>query len=290
MSDDGTSGQKLPVGVTSTASSISPCRPSHSVKILHQRASAAAHRRLLGRAVTSTIWTLTTLALLIITMLSPISHARHLVATNGAQQAVRLLAFGDSLTVGWTSFQSGPGESYTSSLGHELKREHNLHVEITAAGQAGLGAAQAIAPLRHELGGSGRNPTHVLLLLGANDLLSHFQSGRPLSTEAIDRLISHLRELHAAVRSSGATSIALGLLHHPMIIQRAGALNSLREVNKRIETEVGADAFIDAGGLLPSDKPALWSTEDGGVHPSLSGYRTLGKHLAAPLARILVGQ
>ena len=83
-------------------------------------------------------------------------------------------------------------------------------------------------------------------------------------------------------------SVALGLLESPKFIQMAGGVEGIRKFNARVEAEVGADAYIDTGPLLPSGKGALWSSVDGGIHPDLSGYRVLGRHLAAPLANILL--
>ena len=175
------------------------------------------------------------------------------------------------------------------ALQHELKTEHGIHAQITASGQAGRPASGALHPLRQALGlgGSNNSPTYVLILLGANDVLSYFSRAGGPPAGAVDKLISDLKGLHGEVKSTGATSIALGLLEHPAMVKQAGGRDALRAVNKRIEAEAGADAFIDTMALLPSSKPSFWSAEDGGIHPVLPGYRALGKHLAGPLAEIL---
>ena len=128
-----------------------------------------------------------------------------------------------------------------------------------------------------------------LLLLGANDLLNHFAAGEPPPKHAVDGVIDHLKTLHAAVKASGAYSVALGMLDHPAFAKVPGGPAALRDINARIERETGADLFIDTAALISSrNQPALWSTDE--VHLQSEGYATLGRLLARPLATLLGGQ
>ena len=190
----------------------------------------------------------------------------------------RVLVLGDSLTAGWTSFSSGPLAPFAPHLQRALAT-HHVKSEVTPAGAPGRAAAQGMHPLKQQLAaGSFGSGDACIVLLGANDLLSSF----PPSTHHVDGVISHLKALHAAVRATGAKSIAMGLLDHPAFSEHGDALKA---INARIEHEVGADAYVDGFSLVSSRQSALWSADR--IHMTPEGYTALGQAMAAPLADIL---
>ena len=190
---------------------------------------------------------------------------------------LRLLAFGDSLTAGWTSFSSGPKSPYAPHLERALTA-HSVAAHVTAVGEAGLSASRALPLLRRELAHSGDFDA-CIILLGANDVLS------APTDHAIDGMLEALRALHVECRSRGLRSIAVGFPDHPAFaasgLRGSGALTA---INDRIREEAGADGFIDPHGLLPH--AAHWSADR--VHMTAEGYRTFGGELAAPVARLLL--
>ena len=212
--------------------------------------------------------------------------AAALAAAAGSSSArpLRILAFGDSLTAGWTSFSSGDTPGFAPHLQRALATHHQLAAEVTAAGAPGRAAAQSLPPLKQELASSSFDA--VLLLLGANDLLPFFGGSSPPPSRAVDVLVQHLQSLHAAVRASGATSIALSLLDHPMIAHQPGGQATLQAINRRIASEVEADAHVDGEALLKASQHVLWSSDQ--IHLQSEGYAELGRRLATPLAEILL--
>lgn len=193
--------------------------------------------------------------------------------------ATRILAFGDSLTAGWTSFSSGPVSPFAPHLQKALADDHSIQADVTAVGQPGLAASQALHPLKRALHAH-PNIDVCLLLLGANDLL-----GGGLDTKATDATISHLHSLHQTCHSSGAQTVAVGMLDHPMIASTSGGHTSLAAFNARIRAGAGADSFIDAQPLIAASSTSLWSEDR--VHLVASGYAEFGRALATPLATIL---
>ena len=197
-----------------------------------------------------------------------------------AATPVRVLAFGDSLTAGWTSFSSGPTSPFAPSLQRTLASDHDLTADVKAFGQAGLSAAQALQPLELALCDRGAYDV-CLVLLGANDVLTQ----GPPSRRTLDGLVDHLKLLHETCRGSGLKSVALGMLDHPALHAYEDGDAALARINDRIRQEVGADAFIDPLPLLSASQAAMWSADQ--VHLTGDGYAALGRALAAPLAAVI---
>ena len=190
--------------------------------------------------------------------------------TAAVASPTRILAFGDSLTAGWTSFSSGPTSPFAPALERALTHEHKLSaVSVTAVGQPGLAAAEAKHGLKRAVGGH----DVCLILLGANDLLSS------QSQQTMEHTLHALKGLHETCRAAGARSVALGMLDHPAL---GGARASF---NERIALSAGADAFIDPMPMVSASEPQWWSSD--GVHLTAAGYEKLGHALAAPLAAVL---
>ena len=189
---------------------------------------------------------------------------------------LRILAFGDSLTAGWTSFGSGPTSPYAPHLEKALKKHHGIKATVEAIGQAGLPASQALRPLK---GALANRFDAVLILMGANDVLG----GGGITQHGVDTMLTHLRSLHSECRRSGAKCVALGFPDHPAIADKDGGAALLANLNARIGAEAHADAFIDTHGFL--GQKSLWSSDQ--IHMTDGGYAVFGAALAAPLAAVL---
>ena len=207
--------------------------------------------------------------------------ALHAVA---ASSPLRILAFGDSLTAGWTSFSSGNTPGFGPHLQKALANHHpKVKAEVHTAGAPGRPASQGLQPLQQELASG--NIDVCLILLGANDLLPYF----PVPPEhVVDGLIADLKAVHAAARHARSKTVALGLLDHPMVAGQAGGPAALKAINARIEREVGADAYIDGAALLSAGHRGAWSNDN--IHLTPEGYAELGKHLSKSLAEFLLSQ
>merc|ERR1712196_294181 len=95
----------------------------------------------------------------------------------------------------------------------------------------------------------------------------------------VDAVIRHLKSLHKTARDAGSRSIALGLLHHPMLDALPGGREAVNAFNSRIAKEVEADAFIDTSQLLEANE-WRWSSDQ--VHLQSQGYAEMGRSLARP--------
>lgn len=210
------------------------------------------------------------------------SVAPHRLAMAVSRPPLRLLIFGDSLTDGWVSFQSGPGEGIAPHLQSALA-DCSVAAEVTARGQAGRTAGEASGPLAQELRTCSYDA--VLIFLEANDLLLEVMSvgGLP-SQQTSDATVDALKSLHSVVRVSGSRSVALGLLQHPMLSLISGGHAALEAFNTRVENVVGADLFIDTARILPTSSE-IWSSDN--FHLQRVGYAELGRRLAQPLANFL---
>ena len=203
------------------------------------------------------------------------------VAAASVGTPLRMLAFGDSLTAGWTSFSSGATSGYVSVLQRELAEAHKIKADIAQVGHAGLPASGALHSLKSAL--QAHHGIDICLIwLGANDMLG---GGGAALQSPHDATINHLRELHSECRSSGATTVALGMLYHPAIVNAAAGSSGLSAFNHRIRSEVGADHFFDVQAYISPSHAKSWSSDQ--VHLSKSGYADFGRELAPHLAEFL---
>jgi lysophospholipase L1-like esterase len=201
------------------------------------------------------------------------------VATAVAVSRPHILIFGDSLAAGYTSFTSGPGPGLVPSLQRALSRAHGLDVEVTAMGVAGRTTGEALKPLRRQL--RARRYDAIAILLGSNDLYPYLPGQLPGAV--LNSMVANLAALHAAVRESGTRSIALGIPDHPAFVSTDVGAAALAKVNGRIQSDVGAHAYIEMRTLLSAAQDA-WSWDH--IHPQHAGYKLLGEHLAGAFAAL----
>jgi lysophospholipase L1-like esterase len=127
----------------------------------------------------------------------------------------RVLALGDSLTAGSTSFVGGgkkyPLRPYAPALQH--------HMNWSTIQYRGSPGASSDA-LRHGMRGThglltllqqGEPFDLVLLWMGANDVLQAVSSAPSRASTILERLAQNVGAMHGAVYAAGATPIALGV-------------------------------------------------------------------------------
>jgi len=165
-----------------------------------------------------------------------------------------VLAFGDSLTYGTGAAES---ESYPAVLGGLIGRN------VVRAGVPGEVTEQGLQRLPSAL--ETYKPKLVLLCLGGNDMLRKLDEGRT---------IANLKQMIAAIRSSGAAVVLLGV---PKPALFGGPAKFYGDIAK--ELGVAYDGDIVTGVLrdngLKSDP----------IHPNALGYRKIAEQVAALLKK-----
>ena len=205
------------------------------------------------------------------------------------QRALRILSYGDSLTVGVTDGPRTPYAPYLQRTLHEKLGSAGVDVEVSAIGFPGVSSDGVLSGLERHQGllktlrdaREKQQPFDiVVLLVGTNDFLLGVQ----------ERLLQNLRRLHQAIRNFGTASVALGLPQSRTSEQSPEQSAALRQLNAQIGDECGANAFVDTTSLVGPyvEDGAHWSGD--GTHLSAEGYQTLGASLAAPLLQILAGK
>ena len=210
--------------------------------------------------------------------------------TMSTTTALRILAFGDSLTIG-VSTPGEPRVPYALSLERELReccasaQDSDDAVVVDACGFAGISSDsvlrgleqhQGILSILHAASEAGAPYHCVVLLLGTNDFLRNDD----------DRLISNLCAMHAAIHKCGVQSIALGVPQSRISEQCTERSERLQRLNQTIATQSGASLFVDTASILPYDAASdLWSSD--GVHLSRKGYEKLGRALTAPIVGLI---
>jgi acyl-CoA thioesterase-1 len=130
------------------------------------------------------------LAVMLITLLSAVSHA---------QAPIRLLVFGDSLVAGYSL---APDASYPAQLEKALKAK-GINVTVMNAGVSGDTTAAAASRLDWALADK---PTHVIVELGANDML------RGLAPE---QARTHLNAILTKLKQANLPVLLMGMLAAP---------------------------------------------------------------------------
>lgn len=119
------------------------------------------------------------------------------VATQALAQAapVRLLVFGDSLVAG---YNLPPDASYPAQLDRALKARGITDVTVLNAGVSGDTTAAALSRLDWSLADK---PTHVLIELGANDMLRGLAPEQARTN--LDAIITKLKQANLPVLLAG---------------------------------------------------------------------------------------
>lgn len=205
-----------------------------------------------------------------------------------APRVLRVLAFGDSITGGWTSFMSGGTDFFRTHL-ESVLNDGSLNlgcrVFVTADGEPGATAMASERRLRSALRRTSYDVT--LILLGASDLSMHNMDDST-SSSVMHSVLRDLKLLHMAAREAGAFSVAVGILDHPRMRESAAALTFLHCMNEQMKacTCVGADAYIEGLSLLSAEAgPNLWSAD--GVHLERPGFEALTRAMGTALLEIL---
>lgn len=129
-------------------------------------------------------------------MLITLMSAGAATAQGGAQGApVRLLVFGDSLVAGYSL---PPDASYPAQLDRALKARGITNVTVLNAGVSGDTTAAALSRLDWALA---EKPTHVLVELGANDMLRGMAPEQARTN--LDAIITKLKQANLPVMLAG---------------------------------------------------------------------------------------
>lgn len=176
-----------------------------------------------------------------------------------AAAAVRILAFGDSLTFG--SGLSEP-DGFVPQLEAWLHAHGAPDAVVLNAGVPGETTAEGLARIERTLAET--RPDAVLVALGANDLL------RGLSTS---RMFANLDDILAVVTAEGMPALLAGLPPPPTWPR--GDRETYRDTFRTIADEHGA-IYVPSffGGMSGQGIGAVRRMmQDDGIHPNAEGVR-----------------
>lgn len=230
----------------------------------------------------------------------PLSAVGHMpisfTSGNGNGRKIRVLCYGDSLTVGWY-LQGRQYEPYGRSLAEHLGEVLSA-CEVTVCGHSGHTAEQMVANadklavedvggrlgkgLRRCLDEAVHRPDLVLIMAGTNDLGRHADPSR---------VLEDLVKLHGICHSRGVPTVAIA----PPQAPRAPKGSAFEVSRSRLQSilshwvhgAAGAAAFVDPAELVPAVAGgACWDPD--GLHLSPAGQRLLGKRLSTILSPLLL--
>lgn len=190
------------------------------------------------------------------------------VPANGAGDALRIMAFGDSLSSG---YELRAGEGFAPVLERRL-REEGFDVVVKNAAVAGATTADGRARLPYALEW---DPDIVILELGANDALRAF---RPRVTrENLDSMIGE-------IRSRGIKVLLAGMYAPPNLGQEYG--DEFNSIYPELSEKHGVPLypfFLDGVVLDPSLKL------DDAMHPNAAGIRVIVDRIAPHVVSVIGG-
>ena len=202
----------------------------------------------------------------------------------------RLLAFGDSLTAGYTD----AGESF-HPWAPLLQRKFGLatadhiglsgwttaqmvqHLDATAAtdvcGRSWPGLRRSV----REATDAGMPYDIVVIMAGTNDLADYYTP---------EEVVANLALLHSVAHSSGAKSVAITIPESAGSVQVRWLRELRQEANAAVREWALAQPaerlmLVDSNQLLPYAPGRFW--EPDGLHMSCDGYQTFGTKLAAAI-------
>jgi lysophospholipase L1-like esterase len=188
--------------------------------------------------------------------------------------ATRFLAFGDSLTLGQSAtLTSRPlllavVTSYPDLLERDLRAAYvTQDVRVLNSGRGGEWAVDGVERFRAELPAA--QPDAVLLLEGANDLVSLGERGMQPALDALDYMIQLVVGRRAPVfvatlppqRPGGARA------------QSAALVPAFNESLRRIASRRGA-VLVDLEAAFGMDDSLLSAD---GLHPTAAGYQVMAR-------------
>ena len=173
-----------------------------------------------------------------------------------------LVAFGDSLTVGY-----GSKESYTGYL------EENLNLEVINLGLNGETTRSGLRRIEKVLE---YNPSIVIVELGGKDYLNRVSIG------AIEE---NLQEILSALEDENRVMF-LATFYPKSTIMNLSFRSSLKEYDAMYERLVeGKNVY-----LLNNTWDGVWNKEmSDGTHPNSKGYEIMGKNIIKAMKRKLDG-
>jgi lysophospholipase L1-like esterase len=197
----------------------------------------------------------------------------------------KFMAFGDSITVGWTSAENPTGtppyilstfttEAYPSVLQSLLSARYTTQsITVINEGKGGERAQDALG--RASVAFNGQRPEVVLIMMGYNDLA--------VGDAGIEPGIRAVNDLVKEARFRGAR-VLLGTLTPPPIgVNRGIGNTTITRFNERLKE-------VARGELVPLvDVYAAWAHDPNrynsadGRHPNAAGYRLIAETFFAAI-------
>ncbi len=193
--------------------------------------------------------------------------------------ATRFMAFGDSVTVGWTSAENPNApppyilstlttESYPSVLQSLLSARYTEQtITVLNEGFGGQRAQDALGRASQTF--NANRPQVVLIMMGYNDL--------GIGEAGIEGGIRGVNDLVKEARFRGAR-VLLGTLTHPPIgVSRGIANSTISRFNERLKDVARGEnlPLVDVYAAWASD-PNRYNSADG-RHPNALGYRLIAE-------------
>lgn len=172
-----------------------------------------------------------------------------------SKPAAQVVAFGDSLVVG---FGTTGGNNFVSLL------SGRIGISIVNAGRLGDTTGSALARLQGDV--IARQPKVVIVLLGGNDLLQ----GLPISQR-----IANITSIAQQIRSAGATVILVGLGNDP-IDPYGGALPGIASQTGSTHVPGILEGIFGVPGLMAD-----------AIHPNNAGHAIMADRLEPALRSAL---
>lgn len=191
----------------------------------------------------------------------------------------KFLAFGDSITVGWTSELNPSGDpvyilstlttqSYPSVLQSLLAARYTTQaITVLNEGKGGERAQDALG--RASASFNGNRPDVVLIMMGYNDL--------GVGDAGIDPGIRAVNDLVKEARFRGARVLLATLTPPPVGVNRGIGNSTISRFNERLKDVARGEnvPLVDIYAAWASD-PNRYNSADG-RHPNAAGYRLIAE-------------
>ena len=201
-------------------------------------------------------------------------------------RALTILAYGDSLTYGWSA--GGRSETPYANMLQQTLSERDVKATVHHWGGPGKTARELVDPglggpkgqngivtmLRKYIHMNDNSPLVCVILIGTNDLAQIGWGATPAS------IFSDIKSLHELAKGEGARTLAVTLPSNGVGARFPDAEKARLEVNERMRSELDVVFEFPFSFSVTS---ALYDADQ--LHFSPSGYEALGRALAEPIIK-----